>query len=206
VEFFILPIATGYLLGSIPFGIVMTRLAGLGDIRRMGSGNIGATNVLRTGSKGIAALTLLLDGGKGALAVLLFVHLGDDIAMFAGAAALLGHIFPVWLKFKGGKGVATALGVLLAATFYVGALACLTWLVVAFLTRYSSVAALVAVALAPCFAWVLDAPDTTLLAVFIAPIVWLRHLENLRRLLSGDETKIGADDVTDGPSSTDKPS
>jgi len=206
LDFLILPVAVGYLLGSIPFGMVMTRLAGLGDIRHMGSGNIGATNVLRTGHKGIAALTLLLDGGKGALAVLLFASAGADVAMLAGAAALLGHIFPIWLKFKGGKGVATALGILLAATFNVGALACLTWLIIAFFTRYSSLAALIAVALAPYFAWALDAPDTALLAVFIAPVVWIRHLENLRRLLSGDEMKIGATSSTDSTSSTDDPS
>jgi len=177
--------------------MVLTRLAGLGDIRHMGSGNIGATNVLRTGHKGIAALTLFLDGSKGALAVLLFAPTGTDVAMIAGASALLGHIFPIWLKFKGGKGVATALGILLAATFKVGAFACLTWLIVAFFTRYSSLAALIAVALAPCFAWALDAPDTAWLAVFIAPVVWIRHLENLRRLHSGNETKIGAASSTD---------
>jgi acyl phosphate:glycerol-3-phosphate acyltransferase len=199
----ILPVVVGYLLGSIPFGMVLTRLAGLGDIRHMGSGNIGATNVLRTGSKKIAALTLFLDGGKGALAVLLFAPESTGVAMLAGGSALLGHIFPIWLKFKGGKGVATALGILLAATFNVGALACLTWLIVAFFTRYSSLAALIAVALAPYFAWALDAPDTARLAVFIAPIVWIRHLENLRRLHTGDETKIGAPSSTDSPSSTD---
>src|SRR5262249_25696221 len=138
----------GCLGGSIPFGLLLTRLAGLGDIRTIGSGNIGATNVLRTGHKGLAALTLLLDGGKGALAVLIARRFGPDMAVLAGAGAVLGHILPVWIGFKGGKGVATALGVLLAIAWPVGVLAGATWLAVAFATRYSSLAALVAIGLA----------------------------------------------------------
>jgi glycerol-3-phosphate acyltransferase PlsY len=180
-----------YLLGSIPFGLLLTRAAGLGDIRRIGSGNIGATNVLRTGNKALAALTLLLDGGKGAAAVLIGSRFGIDMAVIAGAAALVGHIFPVWLRFKGGKGVATALGVLLAGAFPAGALACATWLAVAALTRYSSLAALIAVAAAPLYCWWLVDPKRAGLALFIAVLVWLRHAANIRRLLRGEELKIG---------------
>src|SRR5688572_12052069 len=139
--------AFGYLLGSIPFGVVLTKLAGLGDIRQIGSGNIGATNVLRTGRKGLALATLLLDGGKGAAAALLFKALsGADAGMIAGFAAVLGHNFPVWLKFKGGKGVATSLGVLIAVAWPVGFLACITWVATASAFRYSSLAALIAFA------------------------------------------------------------
>src|SRR5688572_17836616 len=139
--------AFGYLLGSIPFGVVLTRLAGLGDIRKVGSGNIGATNVLRTGHKGLALATLLLDAAKGAVALLLVVRFyTEDMALAAGLGALVGHIFPIWLGFKGGKGVATALGLLLAAAWPIGALACLTWLAVAAIFRFSSLAALAAIA------------------------------------------------------------
>ena len=181
----------GYLLGSVPFGLLLTRLAGLGDIRRIGSGNIGATNVLRTGNKGLAALTLLLDGGKGAAAALIGLRFGIDMAVIAGAAALVGHIFPVWLRFKGGKGVATALGVLLAIALPAGALACLTWLLVAAVTRYSSLAALVSLATAPVYAWWLVDHQRMELAIFIAVLVWFRHAANIRRLVRGEESKIG---------------
>src|SRR5215468_8056150 len=132
------PFLLGYLLGSIPFGLLLTRAAGLGDIRKIGSGNIGATNVLRTGHKGLAAATVLLDGGKGTLAVLIASHWGGEAAILAGCGALVGHLFPVWLAFKGGKGVATSLGVLLALDWRVGLIACATWLIVAFVFRYSS--------------------------------------------------------------------
>jgi glycerol-3-phosphate acyltransferase PlsY len=181
----------GYLLGSIPFGLLLTKWAGLGDIRKLGSGNIGATNVLRTGHKGLAALTLLLDGGKGAAAVLIGGHWGPDMMLFAGGGAMLGHLFPVWLRFKGGKGVATALGVLLALDWRIGALACLTWLAVAFLTRYSSLAALLALAAAPVYAYFFATYTLAQFALALALLVWIRHYQNIRRLLRGEETRIG---------------
>ncbi len=196
--------AFGYLLGSIPFGLLLTRLAGLGDIRKIGSGNIGATNVLRTGRKSLALATLLLDGGKGAVALLLvYWRFGPDMALAAGMGAMLGHVFPIWLKFRGGKGVATALGTLLAAAWPIGALACATWLVVAGLFRISSLAALAALALAPVYAWLFDRASmpalgspivyvhTSALAALIAVLVWLRHGANIKRILSGTEPKIG---------------
>jgi len=183
----------GYLLGSIPFGLVLTRLAGYGDIRKIGSGNIGATNVLRTGNKPLALATLLLDSGKGAIATLLALYLaGHDAALFAAGGSLLGHSFPVWLGFKGGKGVATTLGVLLAAAWPVGVAACLTWLVVAGLFRISSLSALVAVGLSPVSAWFLAGPDVAVLCVLIAVLVFIRHEANIRRLLKGEEPRIGA--------------
>jgi glycerol-3-phosphate acyltransferase PlsY len=181
----------GYLLGSIPFGLLLTRAAGLGDIRKIGSGNIGATNVLRTGNKGLAAATLLLDGGKGAAAVLLAQRWGPDMAILAGAAAMLGHLFPVWLAFKGGKGVATGLGVLLALDWRIGLIACATWLVVAYLLRYSSLSALAAFALSPVVALVIATRQLAAVALFLAALVWLRHHQNIRRLLRGQEPKIG---------------
>ncbi|MGE0117144.1 MAG: glycerol-3-phosphate 1-O-acyltransferase PlsY [Dongiaceae bacterium] len=182
----------GYLLGSIPFGLILTELAGFGDVRKIGSGNIGATNVLRTGNKPLAAATLLLDGGKGAVAVvaarLLF---GPEAAIVAGGAVLLGHLFPVWLGFRGGKGVATGLGVLLAVAWPVGLVACAVWLLVALLFRYSSLAALIALAASPVAAWFLADRQIAGLALFLAVLVWLRHHENIRRLLAGQEAKIG---------------
>ena len=183
-------VLVGYLLGSIPFGLILTRLAGLGDIRQVGSGNIGATNVLRTGSKAVAAATLLLDGGKGAVAVLLGGLMGPDITVLAAAGALLGHCFPVWLKFRGGKGVATALGIYLALAWPVGALACVTWLAVAAAFRYSSLASLAAMALAPVFAVFFASPQQAELAAFIAVVTVLRHHANIRRLLKRTESKI----------------
>ena len=183
----------GYLLGSVPFGLLLTRLAGLGDIRRIGSGNIGTTNVLRTGRKDLAALTLLLDGGKGAAAVLVAqVFWGPDMALMAGLGAVLGHLFPLWLRFKGGKGVATTLAVVLALHPAVGATACLAWLVTAALFRFSSLAALVAIASAPLFAWwiAVDLQLVEMTAV-LAALVWSRHLANIRRLIKGEEPRIG---------------
>lgn len=187
-----LALLLGYLIGSIPFGLVLTRLAGLGDLRARGSGNIGATNVLRTGRKDLAAATLILDAGKGAAAVLVAWQWGPDIALMAAYGSVLGHLFPVWLKFHGGKGVATTLGVHLALALPMGAAACATWLAVAALTRYSSLAALISVAAAPAFAWWLM-HDLQLVqyAIVIAVIVWLRHWENIGRLLRGRESKIG---------------
>ena len=213
----ILVLAGGYLLGSIPFGLILTRFAGLGDIRQIGSGNIGATNVLRTGSKMLALATLLLDGGKGAAAVLIAkaltpillpasaaatqttaapadavaVTTSISLAVLAGGAAIIGHLFPVWLKFKGGKGVATGLGTLLAINWMVGIGACLTWLVAALLFRYSSLSALLAFALAPFYMAFLGNFGQILLATLAAILVWLRHHENIGRLLSGTEPKIG---------------
>lgn len=182
----------GYLFGSIPFGLLLTRLAGLGDIREIGSGNIGATNVLRTGSKGLAAATLLLDAAKGAFAVGLFRYLGPpDAAIWAGLGAVIGHLFPVWLGFKGGKGVATALGVLLTASWPVGLVSCAVWLVVAGLGRFSSLAALAAMVAAPVAALFLADGKVAWLALAIAVLVIARHRENIRRLLAGTEPRIG---------------
>jgi glycerol-3-phosphate acyltransferase PlsY len=182
----------GYLLGSIPFGLLLTKAAGLGDIRGIGSGNIGATNVLRTGRKGLAAATLILDGLKGAAAVLIVRALaGEDLALFAGLAAVLGHLFPVWLKFKGGKGVATGLGVLIAASWPIGAAACAVWLLVAATARFSSLAALAAFATAPLAALIIENFGVVKLAFTIAVLVFVRHQANIRRLLSGTEPRIG---------------
>jgi len=182
----------GYLLGSIPFGLLLTRWAGLGDIRKVGSGNIGATNVLRTGRKGLALATLLLDGGKGAAAVLLALPWGLLMMIAAGTGAILGHLFPVWLRFKGGKGVATTLGTLLATDWRVGIAVCLTWLAVAAISRYSSLAALIAVALGPIYAYFFAPEPVSVFALLLAVLVWIRHRENIHRLARGEETKIGA--------------
>jgi glycerol-3-phosphate acyltransferase PlsY len=179
-----------YLLGSIPFGLLLTRFAGLGDIRQIGSGNIGATNVLRTGRKEIALATLLLDGGKGAVAILIARQIGPNAALMAAGAAVLGHLFPVWLGFKGGKGVATTLGALLALAWPVGIGACLIWLIVALATRYSSLAALVAIVASPLLALQLADEPTALLALFLAVLIVLRHGENIARLFRGEESRI----------------
>ena len=185
-------LAGGYLAGSIPFGLVLTRLAGLGDVRQIGSGNIGATNVLRTGRKGLAAATLLLDAGKGAAAVLIAANWGPDTALMAGFGALLGHLFPLWLRFKGGKGVATALGILLAIAWPVGIACCATWLVAAALFRFSSLAALLALLAAPIAAWfALHDLQMVEFTAIVAALVWARHHANIRRLLKGEEPKIG---------------
>lgn len=200
--YFLAALGGGYLLGSVPFGLVLTKVAGLGDIRSIGSGNIGATNVLRTGRKGLAAATLILDGAKGAVAVLIAGVWGPDMALMAGYGAILGHLFPVWLGFKGGKGVATTLGTLLAVSWPVGIAACLTWLAAAAIFRYSSLAALLAVAAAPAYAWwlpLLWAPDNVAggdlqlaqFAAVLAVLVWIKHHSNIRRLLRGEEPRIG---------------
>jgi glycerol-3-phosphate acyltransferase PlsY len=181
-----------YLMGSVPFGLLLTRAAGLGDIRKVGSGNIGATNVLRTGRKGLAAATLLLDGAKGALAVLAAQRLGPDMAAIAALAAVAGHLFPVWLGFKGGKGVATCIGVWLALAPLVGLAVCVAWLATAALTRFSSVAALVAIGAAPALAaWLAD-PQRMEVGLVLAVAVVLKHHGNIRRLFAGTEPKIGA--------------
>ncbi|PSM19927.1 glycerol-3-phosphate 1-O-acyltransferase PlsY [Nitratireductor sp. StC3] len=182
----------GYLLGSIPFGLVITRLAGLGDVRKIGSGNIGATNVLRTGRKGLAALTLLADALKGVVAVLVAGLYGPDQAVAAGLGAFLGHLFPVWLGFKGGKGVATYLGVLIALAWQ-GALAfALAWLSVAFLTRYSSLAALVAAIVVPVALYLTNHVQAAELFTLMSVIVFFKHRANIARLFKGTETRIGA--------------
>jgi acyl phosphate:glycerol-3-phosphate acyltransferase len=181
-----------YLLGSIPFGVVITRAMGLGNLRDIGSGNIGATNVLRTGNKPAALATLLLDAAKGGVAVLIARYMvGEDAAQLAALAAFLGHLFPVWLRFKGGKGVATFLGTLLALAWPVGLAACATWAATAALTRISSLSALVAAALAAIWAWALGHADMTLLVIILAALVILRHHANIMRLLAGTEPRIG---------------
>lgn len=182
----------GYLLGSIPFGLVLTRVMGLGNLREIGSGNIGTTNVLRTGSKAAAALTLLLDGGKGAAAVLLASALtGEDVAQLAGLAAFLGHCFPVWLKFQGGKGVATFLGLMLALAWPVGIACCLTWLAAAAITRISSMGALVSAFSAAIWAVLLGFSSMATLSALLAIVVFWRHSANIARLRTGTEPKIG---------------
>ncbi len=202
----------GYLLGSVPFGLVLTRLAGYGDIRKVGSGNIGATNVLRTGNKKLALVTLLLDGGKGAVAVLLTHYMMTyDAAIYAATGAFIGHLFPVWLKFKGGKGVATTLGILLALEPMLGAICCAVWLAMAILFRYSSLAALTAIGISPVLAWFFFQEPSAftdtdgsyvmrfnhhteylpMLCAFFAAFVFYKHKENISRLLKGEEPKIG---------------
>lgn len=181
----------GYLVGSVPFGVVITWLAGLGDVRKIGSGNIGATNVLRTGKKWAAALTLLLDGAKGAVAVLLGLHFwGPEGAMIAGIAAVFGHIFPVWLRFKGGKGVATFIGVMLAVFWPTGLLVIATWLVVALLFRISSLSALVAAALAPAYTMAFGNLTYAVFTLVLTIILFVTHHDNLHRLWRGEEPRI----------------
>lgn len=182
----------GYLLGSIPFGIVIARALGLGDLRKIGSGNIGATNVLRTGNKPAALATLLLDSGKGAIAVLLARHFGGETAaILAGGAAFLGHCFPVWLGFKGGKGVATFLGTLLALHWPLGLAACAIWAATAAISRISSLSALLAAFLSPVVAWAMGRTDLIAVSVFMAALIFIRHRANIARLLDGSEPRIG---------------
>lgn len=187
-----LALLVGYLLGSIPFGLLLTRSAGLGDIRGIGSGNIGATNVLRTGRKGLAAATLILDALKGSAAVLLAAHfLGVNAAVAAGLGAFLGHIAPVWLGFRGGKGVATYIGILVALDWRVALVFAALWLLVAFASRYSSLAALVAAVIVPFVLWWLDGANPALLIGLLSLILWLKHRPNIARLLAGTEGRIG---------------
>ena len=190
-----LVVALSYLLGSIPFGLLLTRAAGLGDVRAIGSGNIGATNVLRTGHKGIAAATLLLDAGKGAAAVLIVRCCvpGDKewLEPLAAGAALIGHLYPVWLGFRGGKGVATFLGIAFALAWPIGAVAAVLWLLGLAVTRISSVGGLAAAASAPAAAYWLGAPRLTLLFAAVALLVLWKHRENIRRLAAGTEPKVG---------------
>jgi len=194
-------LAFGYLLGSIPFGLLLTRAAGGPDVRTIGSGNIGATNVLRTGRKGLAAATLLCDMLKGTLAVLAAAHFagaeaalaaGYFSALAAGLGAFLGHVFPVWLRFKGGKGVATYIGVLLGLAWPAALIFCAIWLIVAALSRYSSLAALIASALTPAVLWFLGRPNIAALFLLLSALLWIMHRANIARLLTGSEGKIGA--------------
>jgi glycerol-3-phosphate acyltransferase PlsY len=185
-------LAFGYVLGSIPFGLLITRAAGLGDVRNIGSGNIGATNVLRTGNKGLAALTLILDALKGTAAVLIAGIYGPELALVAGFGAFLGHLFPVWLGFKGGKGVATYLGVLAGLAWKVALVFAAVWLAVAFIMRYSSLAALVASMAVPLTLFYLGRIDYAVLFAVMTVIVFIKHRANISRLLAGTESRIGA--------------
>jgi glycerol-3-phosphate acyltransferase PlsY len=195
----LLAFAFGYLLGSIPFGVLLTRATGGPDLRTIGSGNIGATNVLRTGRKGLAAATLLCDMLKGTIAVFAAKHYGSDAALAAGLGAFLGHLFPVWLKFKGGKGVATYIGLLLGL-YWPGALIfCAIWLAVAAASRYSSLAALIASALTPFGLWFLGQNDGAALFLLLTVLLWVMHRANIARLLNGSEGKIGAEAATRPP-------
>jgi glycerol-3-phosphate acyltransferase PlsY len=188
----VLALVFGYLLGSIPFGLLITRAAGLGDVRNIGSGNIGATNVLRTGNKSLAAATLLLDALKGTAAVLIAGHFAPELGPWAGLGAFLGHLFPVWLGFKGGKGVATYLGVLIALAWQVALIFAVVWLAVAFLFRFSSLAALTAAVVVPIALYVLSTPEIAGLFALMSLIVFIKHRANIARLLAGTEGKIGA--------------
>lgn len=183
----------GYLSGSVPFGLILTRMAGLGDVRAIGSGNIGATNVLRTGNKGLAAATLVLDALKGTVPAALGYHfLGVEGGVIAGFAAFLGHIFPVWLGFKGGKGVATYIGVLLGLDWRVGLLFLIVWIATAAITRYSSLSALVAAVAIPVVEFFIGDIKIAALAVIMSVIIWVKHSANISRLLAGSESRIGS--------------
>jgi glycerol-3-phosphate acyltransferase PlsY len=187
----VLAVIVGYLCGSIPFGLLLTKWAGLGDVRKIGSGNIGATNVLRTGNKTVAALTLILDAVKATVPVLIFRETsGEAAGLVAGFAALAGHLFPVWLSFKGGKGVATAIGLLFGIAWLLGLAFLAVWLIVAFLFRTSSISALTASALTPLWAYLLGRTDLVIPLILLAVIVWLTHRANIARLIAGTEPKI----------------
>jgi glycerol-3-phosphate acyltransferase PlsY len=190
--YYLAALAFGYLVGSIPFGVIVTRLLRLGDLRAVGSGNIGATNVLRTGNKPAALLTLLGDGLKGTMAVLLAARWGPETAIFAGLGAMLGHCFPVWLKFRGGKGVATYLGILLGLHSPTMVLAALIWLATAAMSRYSSLSALIASAATPLILYAWGHVQVAELFLLLTVILWIRHRSNIRRLMSGTEGRIGA--------------
>ena len=188
-------LAVGYLLGSIPFGLILTKLAGHGDLRDIGSGNIGATNVLRTGNKALAALTLILDLLKGTAAVLIGARFGQDAALLGGLGAILGHLFPIWLGFRGGKGVATYVGVLLGLYWPAAIVFCAIWLLVALITRYSSLSALVASAAAPCLLVLVGETRIAVLFLIFTLLLYWRHADNIGRLLRGEEGRIGAKKV-----------
>jgi glycerol-3-phosphate acyltransferase PlsY len=187
----ILAVILGYLSGSIPFGLLFTRWAGLGDVRAIGSGNIGATNVLRTGNKKLAVLTLIADAVKGTLPILVMKALGGESAgLIAGLAAFAGHLFPVWLGFKGGKGVATNIGILFGLYWPLGLIFLAVWLAMAFLFRMSSLSALTASALSPLWAWLLGKPTLVLALLLVGLMIWIMHRANIARLLKGEEAKI----------------
>lgn len=193
LPYYIAAFFLGYLLGSIPFGMLLTRFFDAGDLRKIGSGNIGATNVLRTGRKDLAAATLILDGLKGTAAVLVAYSMwGVDAAVLAGLGAFLGHCFPVWLKFRGGKGVATFIGILLGLYWPAGLCFIAVWIGLAYLFRYSSLSALTASALSPVILWFMDQVQFAELFALLALILWIRHHENIRRLVTGGESKIGS--------------
>lgn len=198
-------LAGGYLIGSIPFGVILTRLAGYGDIRRIGSGNIGATNVLRTGNRWIALGTLIGDGAKGAVAVLIACRWGLDAALVAGLGAFLGHLYPVWLLFRGGKGVATFLGIQLALFWPVGLICCALWLASAAILRISSAAALIAALAGPLAYWYFGQERLFALCLVLSGLIWWRHRENIARLLRGVEPRIGKSRSTASPSIGDPP-
>jgi acyl phosphate:glycerol-3-phosphate acyltransferase len=195
LPYFLAALAFGYCFGSIPFGLLLTRLGGTADIRSIGSGNIGATNVLRTGRKDLAAATLLLDGLKATAAVLIAVHLwpgGQQAGLYAGLGAFLGHLFPVWLGFKGGKGVATFIGALLGLYWPAMLAFAVIWLAVAFLSRYSSLSALIATATMPVFLWFMNLPEEALFFLLMGALLYWKHRPNISRLLAGTEGRIGA--------------
>lgn len=192
VLFAVLGLIGGYALGSVPFGLVLTRVAGLGDIRTIGSGNIGATNVLRTGRKDLALLTLICDSGKGAAAVLICAMISPWAAIGAALGSVIGHLYPIWLDFKGGKGVATTLGVMLALMPVAGILVCLTWLATALLFRISSLAALIATLIAPVYAGLMYGGVYIIVTMVMTFLVFLKHRDNIKRLIAGTEPKIGA--------------
>ena len=190
--FLILSIFTGgYILGSVPFGLVLTRLAGLGDIRKIGSGNIGATNVLRTGNKFLALLTLILDIGKGAVAVVIAEYFYPGLGLYAGGGAFLGHLYSIFLKFTGGKGVATFLGIMIALNPITGLACCATWIISALLFRISSLSALIAALASPLFGYYFSEINLAILAGVLCILILLKHKDNIKRLLAGTEPKIG---------------
>ena len=187
---YVLTAIIAYLAGSIPFGLILVNITGAGNLREIGSGNIGATNVLRTGHKNIAIATLILDCGKGGVTVIVAQSHGLDLALIAGVCSVVGHIFPIWLKFRGGKGVATVLGVLLAIAWQVGLTAIATWLIIAAIFRYSSLAAILALTLSTVYAWYLPDTNVSIMTTLIAGLSILRHKENMWRLIKGKESKI----------------
>ena len=187
---YVLTAIIAYLAGSIPFGLILVNITGAGNLREIGSGNIGATNVLRTGHKNIAIATLILDCSKGGVTVIVAQSHGLDLAVIAGVCSVVGHIFPIWLKFRGGKGVATVLGVLLAIAWQVGLAAVATWLIIAAIFRYSSLAAILALTLSTVYAWYLPDTNVSIMTTLIAGLSILRHKENMWRLIKGKESKI----------------